>query len=62
MDFQLAWAIAAFFLGAIINRWDASRRHTAEVHSARQREFEAFQRETQLAAQEALLRCWDTVE
>lgn len=55
MDVNLAWAVAALFLGAFLTRWNAVRQHAAEVHAAREQAFEAMQRDTWLALQNALV-------
>jgi hypothetical protein len=55
VDVNLAWAIAALFLGAFLSRRNAARQHAAEVHAAREQAFEAMQRDTWLALQDALL-------
>jgi hypothetical protein len=58
VDINLAWAIAAFFLGAILNHWNESRRHAAQVQAAREQAFEAMQRDTWVALQDALSDFW----
>jgi hypothetical protein len=54
MDVSLAWTIAAFFLGAIVTRWNESRQHAAEVQAAQLAAYNAMQRDTWVKLQDAL--------
>jgi hypothetical protein len=58
VDINLAWAIAAFFIGAVFSVWNESRHHAAEVLAARQQAFDAMQRDTWVLLQDALSDFW----
>lgn len=59
LDINLAWAIATFFLGAILNRLNESSRHARDVLAAREQAFEAMQRDTWVGTQDALAELWE---
>jgi len=54
VDVNLAWTITAFFLGAIVTRWNESRKHAAEVQADREERYEAMQRDTWVTLQDAV--------
>jgi hypothetical protein len=58
LNINLAWAIVAFSVGRIFDRWSESRRHAFDVQADRQQAFEAMQRETWVRLQDALSDFW----
>jgi hypothetical protein len=59
LDINLAWAIATFFLGAVLTRLNESSRHAREIQAAREQAFEAMQRDTWVGTQDALAELWE---
>jgi hypothetical protein len=59
LDINLVWAIATFFLGAILTRLNESSRHAREVQAAREQAFEAMQRDTWVGTHDALAELWE---